>query len=164
MPRKKATVEIPEEAKAIVAVAKESSVGASELASALIAAIESTKAPTKKTASSRTPKTPWTPKDGSPKLKAKRRFFQHSLLVDPDMSTNEEIDLMNRVRPGTFLDGTVRIVRRRDKGIDIDYSIKTAAQRLRLVNQFGIRNFKELLERCILEAENPKQFAYRDED
>lgn len=139
-------------------------VGASELAQALVQAIELTKPAVKKTAVNRKPITPWTPKDGSPKLKLKRKFYQHSMLIDPDYLTNEEIASFNDLRTGTFLDGFVKVTRRRDKGIDITYPIKTAAQRLRLVNQFGIRNLKELLDRCIEEAKHPKQFATAEED
>ena len=130
-----------------------------ELVAALVQAINATKPVEKKNPVNRKVNTPWTPKDGSPKLKLKRQMYQHSILLDPDMLTNRQIELLNKVKPGTFLDGYVTIRRRRDKGIDIDYKIKTAAQRLRLVNQFGIRDFDELLERCIDEAANPKKFA-----
>lgn len=153
MPRKKADQTDPL-VEGIVAKA-EPSVGASELASALVAAINAAKPVEKKNAFNRKVLTPWTPKDGSPKLKSKRKIYQHGLLVDPDKLDNEEIDLYNQIRPGTFLDGYVKVIRRRDKGIDIDYPVKTASQRLRLVNQFGIRNLKELLARCIEEAANP---------
>jgi hypothetical protein len=154
----KKTTEVKEETK------QEAKVAASELAQALVQAINATKGPEKKTAITRKPGNPWMPKDGSSKLKLKRKVYQHSLMVDPDMSTNEEIELMNQLRPGLFCDGHVKVVRRRDKGIDIDYPIKTASQRLKLVNQFGIRNFKELLERCIDESKNPQTFHTEDDD
>ena len=139
------------------------SVGVDALANALVQAINQTKPAAKLTPNQRKPRTPWTNKDGSPKPKLKRVFYQHGILVDPDMSTNLEVELMNKVRPGIFMDGHVRVTRRRDKGIDISYPVKTAAQRLRLVNQFGIRNFAELLQRCIDEADNPKQYEVSDE-
>lgn len=159
MPRPKRLID-----ETVAALKQEASVGTTELARALIEAINATKPPTKKTAANRKPNTPWTPKDGSPKLRLKRKFYQHGIMVDPDMVTNEQIELMNKVRPGLYMDGNVRVVRRRDKGIDIDYAVKTAAQRLRLVNQFGIRDFNELLQRCITEAENPQDYAIVDED
>lgn len=135
-----------------------------QLVDALVKAINSTKPVEKKNAANRKPATPWTPKDGSPKLKLKRKHYQHGMLMDADMETNETIDLLNKLKPGRFLDGWVQVVRRRDKGIDITYPIRTASQRLKLVNQFGIRNFKELLERCIEEASNPAKYAVPDED
>lgn len=137
---------------------------AEALKTSTVEAIKATKPIEKKTAVTRVPRTPWTPKDGSPKLKLKRKMYQHGLLIDPDMETNETIDLLNKLRPGTFMDGWVKVVRRKDKGIDIDYAIKTASQRLKLVNQFGIRNFNELLQRCIDEAANPKQFKTEDDE
>lgn len=127
------------------------------LAAALFQAIEATKPPAKKNMFNRKPNTPWSPKDGSRKLKLKRKMYQHGLLINEDTVSNDEIDLLNKVRPGLYCDGNVRVYRRRDRGVDIDYVIKTAAQRLRLVNQFGIRNLSELLLRCISEAEAPKK-------
>lgn len=141
MPRKKA---IPE-----------TTVGSSELARALVAAINEAKPKEKKNMFNRVIMTPWTPKDGSPKVKLKRAAFQHGMEIDEDKLDNDEITLFNQLRPGRFLDGFVKVVRRRDRGIDIDYPVKTASQRLKLVNQFGIRNLKELLAYCINEAANP---------
>jgi hypothetical protein len=142
----------------------EPAVGVNELAAALVQAINMAKPPEKKNAFTRKANTPWHPKDGSPKIKLRRKFYQHGLLIDPDMETNETIALMNKVRPGTYCDGWVVVKRRRDKGIDIDYSVKTAAHRLKLVNQFGIRSFNELLERCIKEAENPTAYRTAETD
>jgi hypothetical protein len=134
------------------------------LADALVKAINIAKPMEKKTAFNRKPNTPWTPKDGSPKLKLKRQTHQHGVLIDPDFITNEEIALLNKLRPGLYYDGWVKVIRRKDRGIDIDYPVKTAAQRLRLINQHGVRNFKELLEGCIREAENPVKKEQVDAD
>jgi hypothetical protein len=142
----------------------EATLTTNQLVEALVAAMTVVKPVTKKTAVDRKPNTPWTPKDGSAKLKLRRKMHQHGMMIDPDLITNEEIELLNKLKTGSFLDGYVRVYRRRDKGIDIDYPIKTASQRLRLVNQFGIRNFKELLERCIAEAENPAKYVAPEED
>ena len=140
----------------VVEVKPEVSVGSSELAQALVAAINAAKPREKKTFATRKANTPWTPKDGSPKLKLKRAAFQHGMEVDPDKLNNAEIAGFNKLRPGRFLGGHVVVTRRRDKGIDIDYPVKTAAQRLKLVNQFGVRNLTELLTMCVEEAANPK--------
>lgn len=140
----------------VVPAVQETSVGTSELARALVEAINLAKPKEKKNAFNRTVKTPWTPKDGSPKLKLKRAAHQHGMEIDSEKLSNDEIALFNKLRPGRFLDGLVTVTRRRDKGIDITYPVKTAAQRLKLVNQFGIRNLAELLQLCVTEAENPK--------
>ena len=137
------------------------SVGQTELANALIAAINATKAVEKKTPFNRTKNTPWTPKDGSPRLKLKRTMYQHGILIGSRVS-NEEIALLNQIKPGRFCDGHVHVVKRKDKGLNIDYPVKTASQRLKLVNQFGLRNFVELLQRLVDEAKNPS--AYKTEE
>lgn len=142
----------------------ESSVGTAQLASALVMAINSAKSPEKKTPFTRKKDTPWTPKDGSAKLKLKRQMYQHGVLIDEEKIDNEEVTLLNKLRPGLFMDGSVKVYRRRDRGVDIDYHIKTAAQRLKLVNMFGIRNFKELLERCIFEASQPKKSEFVEDN
>lgn len=129
----------------------------SELAQALITAINSTKEPPKKTIRNRKVNSPWVPKDGSPKLKMKRKYYQHGLLINPDRTTNERIELLNQLKPGTFLNGYVRVVKRRDKGIDIDYAIKTHAQQRRLSNDFGVSSLDDLLRRLIAEAALPKR-------
>lgn len=135
----------------------EASVGTAELAAALVYAINQTKPVEKKTFASRKPKTPWTSTDGTPKVKLKRAAFQHGMEVDEDKLSNEEINLYNKLRPGRFMNGIVTVTRRRDRGIDISYPVKTAAQRLKLVNLFGIRNLTELLAYCVNEAQNPKK-------
>lgn len=140
----------------VVETPKEQVVGTSELAAALVQAINAAKPVEKKTFATRKAKTPWTPKDGAPKLKLKRAAHQHGVELNPDILSNEEIALFNKLRPGRFLDGFVTVTRRRDRGIDIDYPVKTAAQRLKLSNVFGIRDLTELLTRCIDEAENPR--------
>lgn len=163
MPRKaKIPVAVPFETVTQPVTAQQTAVDT--LADALVKAINIAKPMEKKTPFNRKVNTPWTPKDGSPKLKLKRATHQHGLLIDPEFLTNDEIALMNKLRPGLYYDGWVRIVRRKDRGIDIDYPVKTAAQRLRLVNQYGIRNLKELLEGCIQEAENPTKKDQVDAD
>jgi hypothetical protein len=137
-------------------------VGAAELAAAFRDAFEASKPVTKKTMFNRKKNTPWTPKDGSAKLKFKRKTYHHGLILGSKVS-NEEIALCNQLRPGVFCDGFVKVIRRKDRGIDIEYPIRTAAQKLKLVNQFGIRNFKELLERLVNEGQNPVAFKAEDD-
>jgi hypothetical protein len=133
------------------------------LAKALTQAILAAKPSEKKNAFNRKVGTPWTPKDGTPKLKLKRKMFQHGLPADEDILSNKEIDLLNQVRPGVYMQGTVKINRRKDRGLDISWPCKTASQRLKLVNAYGVRNLEEVLARCIEEAKQPKLDTTADE-
>lgn len=161
----------PEEIEALRAIrAKKASqdsepkVAVGELAQALITAIEATRPPAKKTPFNRKPGDPWQNKDGSPKTALRRPLFQHAIEVSPDQMFDEWIKLANQLKPGKFCDGWVTVRRRKDGGIDIDYPIKTAGQRLKLVNTFGIRNFGDLLQRLIDEKANPTKYRRPDDD
>lgn len=156
----------PEEAEAIqqlragtksAETSSEASVGTKQLADALVQAIQATKPVEKKNPFNRKVNTPWTPKDGSKKLKLKRKVYHHGLLLDEDILSNAEIEGLNKVRPGRYCDNFVTVYRRKDRGIDIDYPVKTPSQKLRLINQFGIRNLAELCQYLIAEAERPKR-------
>ena len=139
-----------------------------DLAQAIVEAIRSTQPITKKTAFTKVSGSPWMPKNGEPRARLKRRAYHHNqLLGDPKEPncrlSNEEINLFNQLKPGSYCSGYVKVMRRRDKGIDIDYPIRTASQRLRLVNDFGIRSFAELLQKCVTEAAAPKTVQIEDE-
>lgn len=127
------------------------------LADAFVSAIERTRPPQKITIANRKPNTAFTPKDGAPRLKMKRKFYHHGVVIGENVF-NEEIELLNQVKPGRYCDGNVVVTLRKDRGIDIDYPVKTASQRLRLVNGYGIRNFTELLQRIIDEKNNPTKY------
>lgn len=127
------------------------------LADAFVNAIERTRPAEKQTVATRKRKTPWMPTDGSPRLKMKRVFYHHGIPIS-DRVSNEEIELLNRLKPGIFCDGFVRVTLRKDRGIDIDYPVKTASQRLKLLNVYGVRSFAELLQRVIDERTNPAKY------
>lgn len=127
------------------------------LADAFVQAIERTKAPEKKTVFNRKKQTPWTPKQGEPRLKLRRKMYQHGVLIG-DRITNEDIDLLNKIKPGRFCDGYVSVTVRKDRGLDIDYPVRTNSQRLRLVNQYGITSFTALLQRLVDESKNPAKY------
>jgi hypothetical protein len=133
-----------------------------ELASALTQAIETAR-PTKLNIFTRKGKTPWDNKDGSPKPKLKRVFHQHGLIVDPAFLDSEEINLINKLKPGSFCGGLVKVTRRRDKGIDIDWPVKEVSQRLKLISVWGLRNLKEIAAHCIDEAAKPRFSENLDE-
>lgn len=141
---------------------KEESVSVSTLAEALKEAIDVSR-PQKKNVFTRKKNTPWTPKDGSPKLKLKRKMYHHGVPVNEKFSSNEEIDLLNKVRPGKYCDNWITISRRNDKGVNIDYPVRTKAQIMRLANSYGINSLVQLLQRCVDEAANPRQYKTEEE-
>lgn len=134
------------------------------LAKAFTEALKTIKPIEKKTVATRRKGTAWTPKDGAPKLKMRRKMFHHGVELTTKIS-NEEIELLNKVKPGSYCEGWVRVILRKDKGIDIDYPVKTSSQRLKLPNQFSITSFSSLLRRLIDEAANPASYRKpEDED
>lgn len=133
---------------------------ASELAKALREVIEATRPAEKKNAFTRVKNTPWTPKDGSPKLKLKRKLYQHNIPVNEEKLTNEQIALANKLRPGVYFDGWVKVIRRRDKGINVEYPVRSAQQRLKLSSVYGVRSFTELLQRINDEAVRPRKSEF----
>lgn len=147
-----------------VSPATEPQVGMSELANALVTAIRATQPPAKKTTFTRHKGDPWQNADGSPKPKLKRPLFQHAIEVNEDQLKSEQIELANKLKPGKYCDGHIRVIKRRDGALDIDYPIKTVAQRLKIVNQFGITNFTTLLQRLVDERANPTKYRRPDED
>lgn len=136
-------------------------VGLDVLTTALTQAIQATKPKEKKTVATRTKRSPWDPKDGSPKKKLKRTMYHHGIPIRN--IDNDEIELLNKLRPGRYCNGYVVVTLRKDRGIDIDYPVKTASQRLRLPNEFGITSFRGLLQRLVDEAADPKKYR-RPED
>lgn len=159
----------PEEIAAILALRENKatdakSVGHQELANALIAAIESTKPPAKKTTANRVRKGSWEPKNGEIKPKLRRVMMHHGLDLFETSLSSEEIDLLNKVKPGSYCNGVVKVIKRRDRSVDIDYPVRTASQRLRLSNQFGITSFASLLQRLIAEASDPSKYKGPEDD
>jgi len=139
------------------------SIGVTDLSNALAGALQAIKPKEKVTAANRKAITPWTPKNDEPRVKLKRKMYHHGQLVSTRLF-NDEIELLNKIKPGIYCNGWIKVIRRKDKGLDIDYKVKTASHRLKLVNEFGIRNFKELLERLAVEAENPVQYKIPDDE
>jgi hypothetical protein len=162
----------PEEVKAVIAMraqlgppaAAQTVSSHQDLANALITAIEATRPPAKKTPFNRPRNGPWEPKDGTKKGKLKRKMFHHGQELGESTLSPREIELLNKVKSGSFCGGFIKVIKRKDRSLDIDYPIKTASQRLKLVNAFGIRTFAELLERLIDEADNRLKYKTADED
>jgi hypothetical protein len=133
------------------------------IANATTAAINASKPIEKKSIITYKGDTPWH-KAGEAHVKAKRKYYIHSLLIDPDFHSNEEITLLNKVRPGRYLDGFVTVERRRDKGINVQWPIKTPDQKMRLASTYGIITLTQLLQHCIDEAAAPKRDFMEDVD
>jgi hypothetical protein len=136
----------------------------SQLTKAFADAINATRPPDKITVANRKARTPWTPPEGVPRSKFKRRFYHHGIsLLDGDILSNEEIDLLNEIRPGIYMDGNVTVKLRKDRGVDIDYKVSTASDRLKLVNRYKVTSFADLLSRIVEEHNNPEQYRKPDE-
>jgi hypothetical protein len=127
------------------------------LADAFVNAIERTREKPKALPGTRRKKTPWSPPEGEERIKMKRVFYQHGIMLGENVS-NETIKLLHQIKPGHYCEGFVRVTLRKDRGIDISYPVRTASQRLRLINQFGVRSFPELLQRIIDEKNDPKKY------
>lgn len=140
-------------------------ISAADVVAALRDAILSIKGQERKTVATRVKRNPWMPTDGSPKITSlKRRCFHHGIEIDPRYTHNDVCLLLDRIRPGKYCNGWVTVHKRQDGGINIDYPIRTAAQRLKLVNTYGIRSFKELLERIIDERSDPRKYTPTDDE
>lgn len=129
-------------------------VAVADLINALVQAINITKPVEKKTAINRKPGSPWDPKDGTRKLKLKRKMYQHGIPFDEAIISNEEIDLCNKVKPGRYFGDWVKVYRRKDHGIDIDYPVRTASQKMKSASLF--KSLTELLKGCIEQQANPR--------
>ena len=135
-----------------------------QLTEALTNAINSTRPPDKITIANRKSRTPWTPPEGTPRAKLKRKFFHHGIsLKDGENLSNAEIDLLNQIRPGVYMDGLVNVRQRKDRGLDVDYKVSTASDRLKLVNRFKITSFEDLLARIVAEHTNPSEYRSADD-
>ena len=150
-----------------VAAAPDATAGFEILANAIAAAttraITATKPVEKKTILNYKGDTPWHKRD-EVKLKLKRKMYQHGQLIDPDMVSNEEIAIMNKLRPGRYFDGFVTVERRRDKGLNFTWPLKTPDQKMRLAMQYGAITIPQILSRCVEEAAAPKKDFVPDED
>ena len=93
----------------------------------------------------------------------KRVWFQHGAFeLTKESFCNDTIELMNKVRPGVYCNGLVRVNKRRDRAYDITWPVATVAQRMRVINEAGT-TFENILLRCIAEHEDPKRFKGPDD-
>ena len=151
----------PEEMAAVLEARKQATSGGDQkvaigdLAKALILAIETTRPPQKKNPFNRKPK--YT----GPTLK--RAWQQHGGEIDWKNLYADEIELLNKVKPGIYCKGLVYVIKNKDRSYNITWPVKTAAQRLRVINEAGT-TFAAILQRCIDEFNDPKKFRGPDDD
>lgn len=161
----------PEEIAAVMAARQKStspdsdqSVNVKDLVNALVTAITLTKPIEKKTTINRVRHNPYYPPAGTPRLKLKKLWYQNGNEIDVEQLYNEDIDELNKMKAGRYMAGHLRIVKRKDGGMGIEYPIRTAAQRLKLQNQFHISNFTDLVKRINAERADPTKYRPADED
>ena len=136
-----------------------------QLAEAMGRALVSIKPFEKKTIITRKKMNPWMPTDGSPKiLTLKRPMYQHGVEIDPKFTKNETCLLLDKIRSGKYCGGFITVTKRKNGGLDIDYPIRTAAQRLKLSSQFGITSFHGLLQRLLDERADPAKYKQAGDD
>ena len=131
----------------------------SQLADAFMQAMNAVKPVEKKTIMTRKKLNPWTPKDGSAKiLEFRRPMYHHGIPIEAKFTYNEACQLLDKIKVGTYCDKLVTVRKRKDGGLDIDYPIRTAAQRLKVLPYTAGRGFLGLLERIIAERADPKKY------
>lgn len=137
--------------------------GVQDLAAALVMAIEQTRPPQKKNPFNRTKICKTCGKHPNTHVKLVRAWYQHGgIELDPKIFCNETIELLNKVKPGIYCKGIVRVTKRKDRSYDISWPVRTAAQRLRVMNEAG-NTFEAILQRCIDEHADPKKFKGPDD-
>jgi len=102
------------------------------------------------------PKTPLNPQglkeDQRPQLT--RRYFQNGFAMLPDRLTDEQRVLLNKLRPGTYLDRRIDVRERYPEGggqniVDISYNNLTIEQRLEMKSV--VKNLTDMLQQIVAE-------------
>ncbi len=117
-------------------------------------------------------RTPWNPegKSASERPKLRRPTMQNGAPVREFQSSDEEIELWNKLRPGRFGPNRkyVVVVRPSDRAVDLRYVNKTIEDRMAIANDHKGRGLVGLLELCVNEAEdrkkNPAKYSSEDLD
>ena len=103
-------------------------------------------------------------------IRLKRTWFQHGgIELRPELFCNVTLELLNRVKPGVYLNGLVQVRKRKDRAYDITWAVRTNAQRLRVIDEASRRTglgqtFEAILTACIDEFNDPKRFRGPDDD
>lgn len=101
--------------------------------------------------------TPWNPTGNKRRLQMNAKFYQNGSQIRDWHVTDEDIALLNQLKPGRYVDRKVEVIERNensDRSIEIRYSNETIGQRMELKNHF--RNFTELLQSIVTEQKPGK--------
>jgi len=96
------------------------------------------------------------------KVKLRAPFYQNGVMVRLDQLTDEQVTLINQLKPGRFNNRKWEIVKRRDRSIDFRYPNKTVEQRMQ--NNMVARDLTGMLQLILTEAETQKARRKAGED
>jgi hypothetical protein len=97
-------------------------------------------------------RTPWNPTGEIRKVKLKaKKFYQNGAEVNPDMMSDEEVTLVNQLKPGRYNKRKWEVVKRRDKSLDLRYPNRTLQQRWAMQQEGG--GFSGILKKILIEQE-----------
>lgn len=103
---------------------------------------------------------------GKRKRVLKRKMYQNGFPLNVNILTDEEISLLNQIKPGRYIKGLVSVFQTykgSDTLVNIVYVNKTVDQRFALKDEF--RNLGEMLKLIVEEHKNPpKRRGDDDED
>lgn len=129
------------------------SVNVTALAQAIAAAVQGIAPPRQLTVDEVPPRSSFNP-DGRRNRELSRVVYQNGNRLNAEFLHDEEIALLGLLRPGKFVNGLVTVYEQ-DKGGSVDLHIAYKCgkdDRYALKNE--VRNFTELLKRCVSEAES----------
>lgn len=131
-------------------------VSTSQLADAIVSAVRETQPPRKITFAERKARSPFNP-SGNKKRVLSRVMYQNGTRLMVNRLHDEEISLLNQLKPGKFVNGLVTVVEK-DKGAEQEIHIfyKSALPDDRMALKGEVKDFKEMLRRCVSEAKAPK--------
>jgi hypothetical protein len=96
------------------------------------------------------------------KVKLKQPFHQNGVLIRIDQLTDEQVELVNQLKPGRYNSRKWEIVKRRDRSIDFRYPNKTIEHRMQTASQAG--DLTGMLKMILTEAETIKARRKAGED
>lgn len=107
-------------------------------------------------------RTPWNPSGERRTVKLKpTAVYQNGARLNPVMLSDEEITLLNQVKPGRYNKNKWEVVRRRDKSIDIRFANKSIEQRMEMKGEAV--TLTGMLQKILIEQEAQAQRRKRGE-
>jgi hypothetical protein len=106
--------------------------------------------------------TPWNPSGKPRTVKLKPpAVYQNGARLNPVMLSDEEVTLLNQLKPGVFNHKKWVVRKRRDKSLDIQYPNKTIEARMELKGEAG--NLSGMLRKILTEYEAQQERKKRGE-